>query len=517
MQILNDIQKFAMHSPETIALRQWAATGDNTEYSYQQLACLIEQLAIRFNQQGWQQVGVVMNNNPLWVVVDLALMSAGITAVPIPLSFTAQQSRSLIHNCDILLCDDLGFELVANWENCPVKFQKLELDLSAVVPVETIDFNASNNDWICKIIHTSGTTDAPKGVKIRAHGLDALLSELQRHVSGTPWDHYLSLVPLSLLIEQVTAVYMTLSKGGTLSFLPEDEALLGISPQPAIHFWNWCRRVKPSVLTLPPGMVESLAKQCSACENLAANEKFKVLFHSSTVPFIACGGGAVSIDTLAYLREQGINVYEGYGLSENSSVVSWNSPKAFKAGTVGKPLAHVDVKLSENNELLIKSASLCAGYTQADPTACAISDDGWLSTGDLARIDDEGFLTILGRKKHVIITANGRNISPEWVERCYREIPLIENVVIFGEGLDKLFGVFFVPADASCCQKALEQTIHDFGIHRLSTLDRVDHILVCQLCDYVQQSYFTVTGRPKRNEIFQDIVKPIVVDVLASA
>ena len=116
-------------------------------------------------------------------------------------------------------------------------------------------------------------------------------------------------------------------------------------------------------------------------------------------PLIAAGGAPVSESTLKRLQTLGICVYQGYGLSENSSVVSWNYRDENKIGTVGKPLSHVQVKLSSDGELCIKSSSLFLGYSNtSDPSCCVLDSGGWLHTGDIATIDSDGYITIVGRK-----------------------------------------------------------------------------------------------------------------------
>ena len=272
----------------------------------------------------------------------------------------------------------------------------------------------------------------------------------------------------------------------------------------------WICKIVPDALVLTPGMVQSLANQLQALTETSEitneSERNTLLFGSADVPFIACGGGAVSRDALQYLLDAGIRVYEGYGLSENSSVVSWNSPRHFRPGTAGKPLAHVRLKLSSEQELLLKSDSLFAGYLGSDPTACVWDSQGWLNTGDVADIDDDGYVTIRGRRKNVIITASSRNISPEWVESCYREMPFVEDVCVFGEGLEMLWGVFFVNPDALFNEQALTREIEVFGRERLSLLDRVGHIVLKSTEEADQAGWFTVTGRPRRQTIADDVL-----------
>ncbi len=220
------------------------------------------------------------------------------------------------------------------------------------------------------------------------------------------------------------------------------------------------------------------------------------LFGTPAAPLLCCGGAPVHPDLLRRLDDHGLPVHEGYGLSENSSVVSWNTPAARRIGTVGRPLPHVRVRIADDGELLVNSTSLFAGYTRDDPSSLILDADGWLRTGDLARLDAEGFITITGRKKNVIITAAGRNIAPEWVEAQYAQLPFVRAVAVVGDGLTALHGLFLV--EESTDLAVAEAAVKEFGEQHLSEVERVavPHIAVAD--DRLYRRFFTVTGRPVR-------------------
>ena len=333
-----------------------------------------------------------------------------------------------------------------------------------------------------------------------------LLESLRKRSARGAYQRYLSLVPLSLLIEQVTAAYMTFLDGGTLVFLPPELPLLGDSGATTAALMPHLQAAKPTALTLPPAMVQALLMASRGLSQAPLQQRCQRLFGQDTAPFIACGGAPVSPQVLSELQALGVPVYEGYGLSENSSVVAWNSPGRFKVGTVGQPLDHVQVQLGADGELLVKSSSLFAGYANADPSSCEVDAQGWLHTGDLAQVDGEGFIRILGRKKNLIITANGRNVAPEWVESRYKSLDCVEQAVLFGDGLEALHGVFVVPSGVPL--REARARIEAFGAANLSQVERVDHVMTVHGDAALYERCFTVTGRPRRDVIRTCYLEP---------
>nr|WP_246395033.1 AMP-binding protein [Microbulbifer rhizosphaerae] len=450
------------------------------------------------------RVGLIAGNSPGWAIADLALLLAGITEVPIPLAFSREQAGNLLDACDAYLVDGRGVKALKHWgitldTDAPVlelKLDELIRNGSGLTQLPVFDPEC---DWICKIIHTSGTTSNPKGVKIRYLGLSALIDSLMCCVGPHDYQRYLSLVPLSLLIEQVTALYLPACSGGHTVFLPPSIPLLGSRGVNARDYLGYIRRNRPSALTLTPALVESLASEV-ANSSESGEALMRRVFDQPKSPSIACGGAPTDPGLLAALAERGIPVYEGYGLSENSSVVCWNHNGAYRAGTVGKPLSHVSIRLSEAGELLVRSSSLFAGYTTEDPSSCVLDEDGWLHTGDLAEIDADGFVRIIGRSKNIIITANGRNLCPEWVESSYRSLEFVEHAVLFGNGLERVHGFFVI--DDELPPAIAEHELRQYGKCRLSEVERVETFHFIARSDPAVQRFFTVTGRPQRTKLW---------------
>ncbi|SBT43287.1 AMP-binding protein [Micromonospora narathiwatensis] len=453
-------------------------------------------------------VGVLTGNTPEFVVADLALLLSGAVEVPVPLAFSADQANSLLREASVCLVDEAGRRRLAEWgtervlpPGCrvvPVELPDLVAAARAVPPEQPRPSPWRDEQAICKVVHTSGTTSRPKGVRIRGAGLDALLRSLDRVMPAGAYARYLSLAPFSLLIEQVAAIYLVICHGGTVVLLPPDEPLIGTSSFAASGVLRHTPAARPTALVATPALAEELADRADRAAALG-RPVVPELFGRDEAPLICCGGAPVDAGTLHRLDRHGLVVYEGYGLSENSSTVSWNAPGNRRIGTVGQPLDHVEVRLADDGELLVRSSSLFAGYTGTDPSACLVDDDGWLHTGDLAEIEESGHIRIVGRKKNVIVTSAGRNIAPEWVEAQYATLPFVQASAVVGDGLQTLHGLFLVSGatdDASA-----RRGIAALGADRLSVVERVSAACVLPASDELYGRYFTVTGRPRRDEI----------------
>ncbi|WP_437630015.1 AMP-binding protein [Sorangium sp. So ce854] len=512
MRLVDDIVAIGEARPDAVMIEVLdAAPGARRSYRFREVLDAVSALrGLLVGLEGEAgrglRVGLVMANSPEWVAADLALWLGGAVEVPIPLAFSAEQARHLLEQVDLCLVDGPGQSRLRAWAEAGVAAPRcLPVDVDALGrrggPRDLTP--RRRDDVVCKIIHTSGTTSAPKGVKIRARGVADLVGALRSKVPPGTYARYLSIVPLSLLIEQVTGIYMTLSDGGTLVLLSPPSLLLGTPGTTAKAILPYLRIARPSAMTLPPAMVEAIDRFCqeAAIVDKEGEALFQALFGRDEPAFLACGGAPIAPDVLLRLARRDIPVHEGYGLSENSSVATWNAPGAVKIGTVGRPLDHVEVKLGADGELLIRSSSLFAGYTAADPSSCAVDVEGWLHTGDLAEIDGDGFVRITGRKKSLIITASGRNVSPAWVEAMYRSLDFVEEAVIFGDRLERIHGLFIVEERADL--DAARAAIDAFGRRNLSEVERAAEIVVLRSAPELYRHCFTITGRPIRAELWK--------------
>jgi long-subunit acyl-CoA synthetase (AMP-forming) len=488
------------------AIVQLDAAGDTVatvSYSslYRSAASLAHALG-EFVLQG-ECVGLVAANSAAWVQADLALLMGRQVEVPVPLGFSAEQAEHLLSSCRLILVDGPGRRQLEVWQGAMPEagFSSLPwLDIESVMPTQDEPPQRSmQGDWVCKVIHTSGTTSKPKGVRIRAEAIDTVLTSLRGLTQDGDYARYLNLVPFSLLLEQITALYLPYTQQGCVLLAPAGQPPLGEAGASIEAKLQLMSRAAPSAMTLTPAMVEAINAQAGELEGVPLVDTCRALFGRATPPLLAAGGAPVSRTTLAALSQRGIEVFVGYGLSENSSVACWNARGANRIGTVGKPLAHVECKLSAEGELGIRSQAVFAGYAGSDPSACAVDEDGWLWTGDLATIDADGYVSVVGRKKNLIITSHGRNVSPEFVEASYRQVSGVKEIVILGEQREALSA--FVVAHQGCDTDELAERLAEFGRTRLSDVERVVDLICLPENAELLSDLFTVTGRPRREAI----------------
>lgn len=483
--IFTSIQRYACSNPDKIALQ-----GQDINISYAQLSQDVERVQHHFQEANPKVIGLAMDNGPTWAIVDLAALALGLTNVPLPLFFSAEQICHAIQDAqvDLLITDK------------PILFSKLMTEngiqtgarfdyflggkFITAFKIDTANAPQTMPNQTAKITYTSGTTGKPKGVCLSAATMEQVAQSLTLATEAKPNDRHLSILPYSTLLENLAGLYVPLLAGATAVCLPLEEVGLsgssGFNPQ---KFLQAILRVQPSSLILTPELLLALVSLIEA--GYAKPQSLR---------FIAVGGASVSPQLLARAEKIGLPVYEGYGLSECSSVVALNTPKAKKIGSVGKPLPHVQLTFNEENEIFVSGAHYLGylGQEEIPPQAVA--------TGDIGYLDDAGFLYITGRKKNIFITSYGRNVSPEWVERELTLSPLIKQAAVFGEA--KPFNVAIIVTGQEVNIAALDNEIQRIN-QTLPDYARVGQYLLSEAPFSLANGQLTANGRLRRTEIYQ--------------
>lgn len=379
-----------------------------------------ELLNLRERLAGSRVVGVLADNSPAWIIADLACQDAGRVHLPLPAFFHGEQLRNALEQAgaDTVLTDqperigalDLGFAITGRW-------QGLTWMRRVVEPVELPPGTA-------KISFTSGSTGAPKGVCLSRDGLLDTARAVHERLADLPLERHLAVLPLALLLENVAGVYAPLLRGMPVHLPPLAE--LGWAGRQGFEPATLDRKVRESgagSVILVPELLKAW------CAFLA----FSGSRPQDSLRFVAVGGARVAPGLLADARALGIPAYQGYGLTEGGSVLAINRPGDDGEG-VGRPLAHAELAIVDG-ELSVRTRAFL-GYTGQ-----AAASGGAFATGDLASIDGNGHLHLQGRRKNLLITSFGRNVSPEWVEAALLAQPQIVQAVVAGDGQPALSAI----------------------------------------------------------------------------
>jgi len=474
--LLSRLQTLAAEQAQQPALQNKQGT-----VSYGELYAAVKTVSGALDKLEINNLGLLMDNSPAWVIMDLAALDAGITVVPLPTFFSDAQIGHVIQQAGIdALCTDIF--LANDWSG----FVKSDAPLP-----RTRLYLSTNPDSVqkhpagtAKITFTSGTTGQPKGVCLSAESMFAVADSIVQLTADLNIKQHTCLLPLSLLLENIAGVYAPLLAGATISLPDSDERGLHGSQQLDIKKLFQClHRYHPDSLVLVPQMLKALTMACE--QGLQIHDKLS---------FVAVGGARVSSGLLNAARKAGLPAYEGYGLSEAASVVSLNMPGNERAGSAGRPLPHVQLKISDDDEILVCGANLL-GYT--GQTA---QKEKWYATGDLGYIDDDGFLHLTGRRKNMFVTTYGRNVNPEWPESELIRFPEIAQAVVFGEAREHNVAVI-QPADEQLPDTIMEKCIATANAD-LPDYARVHDWVRARQAFSPENGLLTASGKPQRDAVW---------------
>lgn len=488
--VLHAINKWARIQPHAPAVQ-----GINITLSYKELyeaVCLLQDY---LEQQQPAVIAVLMDNSPAWIVIDLAAQAANIPLLPIPAFFSSQQIEHTIKDtgCDLILTDQPE-RFAALYKEGVQANENLSALINDKGAIWEITLNQTDKPVLeqqtAKITYTSGTTGAPKGVCLRQSVIDCVALSLSKAVDMRATDRHLCALPLATLLENIAGVYLPLLAGAVVIVYPLAETgLQGATGFDAVKFYQVLTDTDASTTVLVPHFLQQLVEVCEQTHQPI-----------SSLRFVAVGGAPISLDLLERAQQCQLPVFEGYGLSECASVVAVNNIQCHRAGSVGKPLSHIDIKLANDGEILIKGARY-TGYLgeRAD-------DSDYLATGDIGYLDKDGYLYVTGRKKNMFITAFGRNVSPDWVERELVLHAAIEQAAVFGEG--RPWNVAVIAAAANCCRQEITEAIESVN-QDLPDYARIRTWIAATEPFQINNQQLTATGRLRRHVIWQQYAEHI--------
>ncbi len=461
----------------------WNQMGEKVTY----LASFLISMGIRKGDK----VAIFSPNRYEWWVSDLAVLSVGAVDVPVYPTNSAEETFYILNHSEAQACLVSGQEHLEKVLQSKDRLPHLKFIViydsgqprgSGIFTFEEALEKGQDQDtreeWLRRlesirpaelatIIYTSGTTGLNKGVMLSHGNLLANIRQIQTVFNGFFMENevFLSFLPLSHVLERTSGYYLPLSLGAKVVFAEDFARLLQnfteVRPTTIISVPRLYEKVHSGILSKAkeaPWLQKALFRWAInvASENLAyvceqkqrkgvfaikhwladrfIFSKLRATLGMDNLKFAVSGGGPLSRFDAEFLLGVGLVVLEGYGLTETSPVTNVNRPWLIKPGTVGPPVNDTEVKLSEEGEILIKGPQVMLGYyKEEEENKDAFTEDGFFRTGDLGAIDKDGYLSITGRIKNIIITSGGKNISPRPIETNLMQSRFIKQMSIIGD------------------------------------------------------------------------------------
>lgn len=384
---------------------------------------------------------------------------------------------------------------------------------------------------LASLIYTSGTTGPPKAVMLSHGNLAATARTGQELFNLTPNDVLLSYLPLSHIAEQMFTIHTSATTGFAVYFA---ESLTQVPEnlrdvQPTVFFgvpgvWerfrnrvaerlnesqgakrkiaDWAQTIGRQVVDLrnqgqePSGM---LAIQYRLADRLVFS-KIKPLLGFSRTRVAVSGAAAINKDILEFFSGLDVTIFEVYGQSEGCGPTTFNRPGATKFGTTGQAWPGSEVKLAADGEIVMRGPNVFMGYYKDEAATNSTLIDGWLHSGDLGRFDEDGFLTIIGRKKDIIITSGGKNIAPRNIEAALKNLELVGDAVLVGEGRKYLCALLTLDPDAltrfADANQLAGQELHNHPKVIAAIQAGIDDLVNTQFARVEQVRKFTILPQP---------------------
>jgi long-chain acyl-CoA synthetase len=440
-----------------------------------------------------ERVALMLPNRSEHILADLATVHAGGTPVTFYATLAADQIAYVAGDCDARIAVLDGAAELARWQQvldrlpgvkkiivrdpaaCPAGDQYLTWDAFAALGKErfvadpgavTARIAAVGPEDPVTLLYTSGTTGNPKGVLLTHHNVLYEVLVTVANGSVAAGGRSVSYLPLAHIAERMLTIYLPVATAGHVHFCPVPTELIGVvgAAKPTGFFgvprvWEKVRVGIQALLTMEQdeSKREAVARAMDAgrryvesrqCGHSAApglDEEFARADQAVLAPIrsllglgeaevVASAAAPLPPDVSAFFAGLGMAILDVYGMTETTGAFTANTPGAYKLGTVGRVFAGMEVRIADDGEILTRGPLTTPGYLNLPgQTAALIDADGWLHTGDIGGLDDDGFLSVVDRKKELIITAGGENISPAAIENLLVAHPLIGQALAFGD------------------------------------------------------------------------------------
>ena len=484
------------------------ASGEWVSRTYREVGEIVCQLALGLIELGIEKgdkVSILANTRPEWTYFDFAALSVGATVVPIYQTNSPEECRYVLENSDAKAVVVEDSEQLAKIDEIRDRVPKLEQVIrmegsggGAISMDELVEAGKGHSDseweqrWqsvtpedICTFIYTSGTTGPPKGCVI-SHGnyRSMVTMALDESLLDSDTTTYLFL-PLAhsfaLLIQ-----FLSFDLGGNIAYWERDPLkiipnLVEVKPD----YFPSVPRIFEKIYTAATGEVEKsggikklvfnwaigvgkkvrqkeragepigwlLRKQYEIADKQVLS-RVRALF-GGNIKNCVTGAAPINPEILRFFDAAGVLILEGWGMTETSTAATVARPDAFKFGKVGRAFAGCEIKIADDGEILVRGPNIFQGYYKNEEATRETLEGGWLHTGDIGELDQDGYLSITGRKKDIIITAGGKNITPANLEAEIKQSPYVSQCVVIGDRRPYL--VALVTLDMEECAKLCEE------------------------------------------------------------
>jgi long-chain acyl-CoA synthetase len=485
--LFDTVDKYS-HKPAAL---RYKAGGTWHDITHQEMLRRIVQLGLGLKRLGvgrGDRVAILSENRPEWAIADYACLCIGATDVPIYPTLPANQITYILNDAAVVAIFVSSELQLAKIQEIRAQVPSLKhviaFDAGAtgpgVTPLEKVyaegaaaeaagegkNFRAEalsvKPGDLATIIYTSGTTGDPKGVMLTHGNIYSNCANAIPQLDVRPDDSTLSFLPLSHIFERMAGHYAIFMCGCTINYAESIDTLV-------VNLGE----VKPTIVMAVPRVYEKVYAR--ALENALASpvrkriffwaksvgERYVELTHAGREPsalhkaqyavasklvfsklrarvggrlrFFVSGGAPLPADIAKFFFAAGLPIYEGYGLTETSPVITVNRPDKFRLGTVGPVIPNLEVKIAADGEILVRGPSIMKGYyNKPDATKEVLDADGWFHTGDIGEFVD-GLLKITDRKKDLIVTAGGKNVAPQPIEALAKKNKYVANAVMLGD------------------------------------------------------------------------------------
>lgn len=518
---VEQLAKLALEKPNKVYLRQ-PIKGVWKDYSFSEAYNQALQMAAALNKYGVQgkNVAILSKNCASWILSDIAIWMSGAVSVPYLPTYSQETLEKIVQHSDVsvVFCGKLD-----NWKTLKKIIPPNVLCISYPdFPLEGCktwdEFIAENPNpnfapikrelqELATITYTSGSTGTPKGVMHNFAALAFTGLNVAEYFKNPNNNRNISYLPIGHVAERALNELAPLYAGDSVSFVESTETfaknMQEVQPKVFLAVPRIWHKLQAQILKAMPQNKLNVLLAIPLVSGII-KKKIKQKLGFSEANYFITGTAPIAPSLVEWFKKLDILIRDGYGMTETFAYSYFALQKKVKLGSVGKPLNGVDVKLSDTGELLVKSPSNMIGFYKNPEMDKEVFDGEFVKTGDLARIDEEGYAYITGRCKEIFKTAKGKYIVPNELESKLLESDLVENVCVMGTGMDAPYA-FINLSDAknSKTEAEVKKELGTFLIkvnRSLASHEKISKVIIAETWS-IEGGFLTPTLKIKRSEL----------------